>query len=167
MRDDFDFRPAGCLPSHAQRSCAWNRERRSLPRLRRQLEMNITVDPYRHASFNARSHGPLPVAVSLSRAPDALSSGPFRFIASGFVMARFIARAIARLMSCVLAPVAADRAPASPPGLLRFDARMSVLMRSRIGSTATRRFPTRFPDPVSRDALINRRAAAIARTRGT
>jgi hypothetical protein len=67
--------------------------------------MNITVDPYRRTSSNARSHGPLPAA--------------------------------------------------------------TLLMPSHIGKTASRRFLTLFPHPVSRDALINGRAAAIARTRGT
>jgi hypothetical protein len=162
LRDDFDFRPAGCLPSHTQRSCAWNRERRGLPCLRRQLEMNITVDPYRHTCVNARSHGPLPAASAPCRARDALSWAPFRFSASGFVVARFIAPVVARPVARVMA----DKAPAFPPGLLCFAARMSVLMPSRIGTTSVRRFQT-FPDPVSRDALLDRRAAAIASTRGT
>jgi len=149
--------------------------------------MNITVDPYRHTCFSARPHGPLLAAAAPSRARDALSWGPFRFVPPGFVMARFIARAVVRAIAGTIARAAApavarsvagsvagyparvlaDQAPASPPGLLRLDARMSVLMPRGIRATATRRFPTRFPDPVSRDALINRRAAAIARTRGT
>ncbi len=183
LRGRFDFRPAGCLPSHAQRSCAWNHERRGLPRLRRRPEMNITVDPNRHTCFSAYPHGPLLAAAAPSRARDALSWGPFRFIPPGFVMARFIARAVVRAIAGTIARAAApavagsvagyparvlaDQAPASPPGLLRLDTRMSVLMPRGIRATATRRFPTRFPDPVSRDALTNRRAAAIARTRGT
>jgi hypothetical protein len=114
LRADPCFRPACCFQSRAQRSCTRNDGQRGLPQLRCQLEMNATVDVYRHASFPARSHGSLPAVLSLLRQRHALSLEPFGLTAPGTDMARFIS----------------DRFPFPLPAswLLRFVLRVSARM---------------------------------------